>query len=184
MYKVEMKGFPKVFKTVFDYRYILENYPEWRERTLEKLREIHDLQDEKATIATHLKEPLPLFSLKALDVEQDLDLGKVNKKLREEIDRVITGVPSELEAENDLATNGWLLKEKGSQPIHAVVLRKSGADVKCFLTTQLEEDEWETEEIDNPLPLWKQKGFKTRAAVKTLIDEFSGGVTPEPIGEI
>jgi len=29
--------------------------------------------------------------------------------------------------------------------------------------------DWNTEEIDNPMPLWKQKGFESRQAVADLI---------------
>jgi hypothetical protein len=34
--------------------------------------------------------------------------------------------------------------------------------------------EWETEEIDNPLPLWKLKGFKSKKAVTDLIGKHKG----------
>lgn len=31
------------------------------------------------------------------------------------------------------------------------------------------ESEWKTEEISNPMPIWKQKGFKTKKALSDLI---------------
>ena len=36
--------------------------------------------------------------------------------------------------------------------------------------------DWNTEEIDNPMPLWKQKGFESREAVATLIAKNGGKV--------
>ena len=36
--------------------------------------------------------------------------------------------------------------------------------------------DWNTEEIDNPMPLWKQKGFESREAVATLITKNGGKV--------
>ena len=35
---------------------------------------------------------------------------------------------------------------------------------------------YNTEEIDNPMPLWKQKGFESREAVGTLITKNGGKV--------
>lgn len=31
------------------------------------------------------------------------------------------------------------------------------------------ESEWTTEEISNPMPMWKQKGFKTKKALSDLV---------------
>jgi len=36
--------------------------------------------------------------------------------------------------------------------------------------------DWNTEEIDNPMPLWKQKGFESRKAVATLITKNGGKI--------
>jgi len=36
--------------------------------------------------------------------------------------------------------------------------------------------DWNTEEIDNPMPLWKQKGFESREAVATLITKNGGKI--------
>ena len=36
--------------------------------------------------------------------------------------------------------------------------------------------DWNTEEIDNPMPLWKQKGFASRKAVATLITKNGGKI--------
>ncbi len=36
--------------------------------------------------------------------------------------------------------------------------------------------DWNTEEIDNPMPLWKQKGFESREAVAELITKNGGKV--------
>ena len=36
--------------------------------------------------------------------------------------------------------------------------------------------DYNTEEIDNPMPLWKQKGFESREAVATLITKNGGKV--------
>ena len=36
--------------------------------------------------------------------------------------------------------------------------------------------DWNTEEIDNPMPLWKQKGFESREAVAELIAKNGGKV--------
>jgi len=33
---------------------------------------------------------------------------------------------------------------------------------------------WNTEQIDNPMPLWKIKGFDNREDVKNMIDEYTG----------
>jgi len=177
-----MKGYPKVFKTVFDYRYILENYPEWHVRVLKELRYIYLLKDDKARVATHLNVPKPLFSVPKAVVEEALNNGEINKLLRATLAKVIGDVPTSLTAVKEL--DGWLIHEKGKPPIHALRVRKVGEHIKGYLVSDLEELDWETEEIDNPMPLWKVKGFESRADVKKLIDEFSGGVTPEPKGKI
>ena len=36
--------------------------------------------------------------------------------------------------------------------------------------------DWNTEEIDNPMPLWKQKGFESREAVAALVTKNGGKV--------
>ena len=36
--------------------------------------------------------------------------------------------------------------------------------------------DYNTEEIDNPMPLWKQKGFESREAVATLITKNGGKI--------
>ena len=36
--------------------------------------------------------------------------------------------------------------------------------------------DWNTEEIDNPMPLWKQKGFESREAIATLITKNGGKI--------
>ena len=36
--------------------------------------------------------------------------------------------------------------------------------------------DWNTEEIDNPMSLWKQKGFESRKAVATLITKNGGKI--------
>ena len=36
--------------------------------------------------------------------------------------------------------------------------------------------DWNTEEIDNPMPIWKQKGFESREAVAELIAKNGGKV--------
>ena len=36
--------------------------------------------------------------------------------------------------------------------------------------------DWNTEEIDNPMPLWKQKGFESREAVAELIAKNGGKI--------
>ena len=36
--------------------------------------------------------------------------------------------------------------------------------------------DYNTEEIDNPMPLWKQKGFESREAIATLITKNGGKV--------
>ena len=47
-------------------------------------------------------------------------------------------------------------------------------------TTLIDPDDpdlgYNTEEIDNPMPLWKQKGFESREAVGTLITKNGGTV--------
>ena len=36
--------------------------------------------------------------------------------------------------------------------------------------------DWNTEEIDNPMPLWKQKGFESREAVAELVAKNGGKI--------
>ena len=54
-------------------------------------------------------------------------------------------------------------------------------DLKALRATTLIDPEdpksdWNTEEIDNPMPLWKQKGFESRGAIATLITKNGGKV--------
>ena len=54
-------------------------------------------------------------------------------------------------------------------------------DSKALRATTLIDPEdpksdWNTEEIDNPMPLWKQKGFESRKAVATLITKNGGKI--------
>ena len=54
-------------------------------------------------------------------------------------------------------------------------------DLKALRATTLIDPEdpksdWNTEEIDNPMPLWKQKGFESREAVAELIAKNGGKV--------
>ena len=54
-------------------------------------------------------------------------------------------------------------------------------DLKALRATTLIDPEdpksdWNTEEIDNPMPLWKQKGFASRKAVATLITKNGGKI--------
>ena len=54
-------------------------------------------------------------------------------------------------------------------------------DAKTLRATTLIDPEdpksdWNTEEIDNPMPLWKQKGFESREAVAELIAKNGGKV--------
>ena len=54
-------------------------------------------------------------------------------------------------------------------------------DSKALRATTLIDPEdpksdWNTEEIDNPMPLWKQKGFESREAVAELIAKNGGKV--------
>lgn len=179
VYKKKMKGYPKNFATSFDYRFILENYPGWRVRALKELRYIYKRKDDKATIATHPKVSTPVFSVPKAVVEEALNNGEINKLLRAKLAKVISDIPTSLTAVKE--EGGWLIHEKGKPPIHALRVRKVGAYIKGHLTTDLEEEEWETEEVNNPMPLWKAKRFDSRADVKKLFDEFSGGVEPEPI---
>jgi hypothetical protein len=51
---------------------------------------------------------------------------------------------------------------------------KAIKDDKVMRATELidpedSESEWKTEEISNPFPQWKQKGFKTKKALSDLI---------------
>lgn len=165
-----MKGYPKKFATPFDYRFILENYPEWRVRALKELRYIYLRGDDKTRVATHPKVPTPVFSVHKSVVEEALNNGEINKLLRAKLAKVISDIPTSLTAVKE--AGGWLIHEKGKPPIHALRVRKVGAYIKGYLTTDLEEEEWETEEVNNPMPLWKAKGFESRAGVKNLFDEF------------
>jgi len=54
-------------------------------------------------------------------------------------------------------------------------------DAKATIaTTPIDPDDpqsgWNTEEIDNPMPLWKIKGFESREAVAELIIDNGGEV--------
>ena len=54
-------------------------------------------------------------------------------------------------------------------------------DSKALRATTLIDPEdpksdWNTEEIDNPMPLWKQKGFESREAVAALVTKNGGKV--------
>ena len=53
-------------------------------------------------------------------------------------------------------------------------------DKATIATTQINpkdpESEWNTELINNPMPLWKQKGFKYRNSVGVMIVEFGGKI--------
>jgi len=54
-------------------------------------------------------------------------------------------------------------------------------DLKALRATTLIDPEdpksdYNTEEIDNPMPLWKQKGFESREAIATLITKNGGKI--------
>ena len=54
-------------------------------------------------------------------------------------------------------------------------------DLKALRATTLIDPEdpksdWNTEEIDNPMPLWKQKGFESREAVAALVTKNGGKI--------
>ena len=54
-------------------------------------------------------------------------------------------------------------------------------DLKALRATTLIDPEdpksdWNTEEIDNPMPLWKKKGFESREAVAELVAKNGGKI--------
>lgn len=90
-----MKGYPPNFATVQDYENIIRDFPQWRKRVMEELKELRKINDDKVTRAIGPIDPDDLVS------------------------------------------------------------------------------EWETDEIDNPLPRRKQKGFKTKKELDALIAEIA-----------
>ncbi len=89
-----MKGYPKYFATVEDYKNIVRDFPEWKKRVETELKALKNIKDTKVLKATTLIDP------------SKPELG------------------------------------------------------------------WKTQEIDNPYPRYKQKGFKTKRELEDMVAEI------------
>lgn len=162
-----MKGYPKHFNTKQDFINVLETMPEHREKLCAYLTEIKDLDDSKIITTTTLKSNI-LFTVKYSKVEEALEIGEINQFLEKEIEKALKQSVPELNVTKTSDTT-WSLSLGAIPALH---LEK----VDDGLTASLADapEEWNTKEIQNPLPLYKQKGFKNRGEIQSLIAQYGG----------
>jgi len=176
-----MKGFPKHFATVYDYKYILENYPEWRDRVIKELEKIYNLKDDKAVKAVKPKEPKILYSTLLSKVETDFNKGVIPEAIKKGIENKLGYLPNLVVIQEE---DGWSLRIIGkvwNEELQKYQdsfitgfpgIRIKKVDENAIFFLEKEREEWETEEIDNPMPLYKQKGFKTKEEILNLINKY------------
>ena len=83
------------------------------------------------------------------------------------------GYPKHVATKQDFK-NLLAMKEHKKQALADLKTIHDLDDAKMSRATTLIDEKdpeagWNTETIDNPLPVWKQKGFTSRAAVATMI---------------
>ena len=142
--------YPKRVATVQDYINLLA-MPEHRARALEELRAIRDLADDAATVSIEC-EPVPIFEIPAVDFSADRVKAELESYTGKQLGVTVN------------ADETGILQE----PLPDVRLSSDGKIVRCFKKGE----SFRTETVTNPLPVYRQKGFKSRTNVSALISEY------------
>lgn len=154
-----MRGYPKHVATKQDFLNLLA-MPEYKARALADLEYIRDLNDYTTTVAIRQR-CTELFTIATESA--GLDTGAVNEDLKAKLEAYLGSVLPAPRITQKSATN-W---ELALVPMERLDLVDDHGTVRAYRADS--EDEWETEVIDNPMPLWKQKGFVSREEVAALI---------------
>lgn len=58
--------------------------------------------------------------------------------------------------------------------VHAIKPKVKKIDKGVIDISRVEEEDWETEEVENPNPVYRQKGFSSREEINELLKRYGG----------